>query len=75
MSDLDDYGIVSKEPFNNDNLPITVIELPNQYKKEYWLGFHNFEVIKRYNPSDLYAMAVFQLSTYITTLRNKLNHG
>lgn len=59
--------------FQNQNYKI--IKLQGNYGYEYWLGFHNFDVIKRYNSSDLYAMAVYQLSYYISELRERTNNG
>jgi len=49
------------------------IELQNYFTKEYWETYPNFDVIKRYNTSDLYVMAVYQLSHQITDLKGKLN--
>lgn len=64
-------GLITKTNKLSDSLKVKVIELESNYAKEYWLGFHNFDVIKRYNSSDLYAMAVYQLSTFIDQARQK----
>jgi len=44
---------------------IKLIELEQINGPEVWLGFENFYVITRYNHSELYAMAVYQLSREI----------
>lgn len=75
IAELSKYGLVPKTKVTNDGAKVKVIELQSRYNKEYWLGFHNFDVIKRYNSSDAYAMAIFQLSNYITALRERLNNG
>ena len=41
---------------------VKLLELENKNGPEYWLAFHNFYVITRYNHSALYAMAVHQLA-------------
>jgi membrane-bound lytic murein transglycosylase B len=57
-----------------DKLPdaasVSLIELEQPDRKEYWAGLQNFYVITRYNHSNLYAMAVYQLSREILDLQN-----
>lgn len=74
-SQLPQYGLMPLGNIANDQ-KVKIIELSGYYGNEYWLGFHNFDVIKRYNPSNLYAMAVFQLSQYIADRKyRRSNHG
>ncbi len=47
----------------------SLIKLDTTQGAEYWLGLPNFYVITRYNHSNLYAMAVYQLSREILRLR------
>lgn len=47
----------------------SLIALEQQKGLEHWLGLHNFYVITRYNHSNMYAMAAYQLSREILGLR------
>lgn len=46
----------------DENKKFALISLENKEGPEYWLGAQNFYVITRYNHSDHYAMAVYNLS-------------
>lgn len=74
MAEWEKLGITNVPPHSATEKAI-LIELDNNDSKEYWLGYRNFEVIKRYNPNNLYAMAIFQLSRYIDDLRGQTPHG
>ena len=59
---------VKGEPPESNALS-SLIKLDAGERDEYWLGLHNFYVITRYNHSNLYAMAVYQLSQEILAAR------
>lgn len=46
----------------DDQQQATLLKFEGRKGEEYWIGLKNFYVITRYNHSELYAMAVFQLS-------------
>lgn len=75
LTELAKFGVVPKRGLAQDDARVKVIELDSRYSKEYWIAYNNFGVIKRYNPSDLYAMAVYQLSLYISSLRGQSNNA
>lgn len=68
LADLRTGGIQIKGP-HKDNDKAALVELEQKRGPEYWVGFNNFYVITRYNRSQLYAMAVYQLSEEIRLAR------
>ena len=52
LKDLAKYGVIAQSRLISDEEKAKVVELKSHYSTEYWLGFHNFDVIKRYNASD-----------------------
>ncbi len=57
----------------SDDIPADIkgvlLELEGKDGPEYWIGWHNFYVISRYNHSALYSMATYQLSQEIKRRR------
>lgn len=54
-------GVITAADFS-ESTKVSPMKLVGKLGDEYWLGFHNFYVITRYNHSKLYAMTIFQLS-------------
>jgi membrane-bound lytic murein transglycosylase B len=57
-------GVILPQGLPTD-LQGVLIEFETRNGPEYWVGWHNFYVISRYNHSALYSMAVYQLSQQI----------
>jgi len=56
----------------DDNVKVSFIQLQQKDNIEYWFALHNFYVITRYNHSEMYAMAVYQLANEIKKLHSKI---
>lgn len=69
LAELAKRGFRPAEPVDAGT-EATLIALEQPDSQEYWLGFHNFYVISRYNRSALYSMAVLQLSRAIEEARD-----
>lgn len=63
-------GLLATEEIAPDE-KVRAMELQAATGKEYWLALHNFYVITRYNHSELYAMAVYQLGQAIEKSRGE----
>jgi membrane-bound lytic murein transglycosylase B len=55
----------------SDDTPASLFTLEEENGESHWVGLKNFYVITRYNHSNLYAMAVYQLSRRILALRQE----
>jgi len=64
IADLKQSGINIDEKIPAD-MTTSLVKLIVDEGHEYWAGLHNFYVITRYNHSNMYAMAVYQLSQEI----------
>ena len=68
---LKQTGLTSTFDITEDT-PVALVKLQQKDHPEYWAGFQNFYVITRYNHSELYAMAVYQLAKLISREFKKL---
>jgi len=64
LADIVEAGVALPESVDPGQTAV-VIGLQQEDGPEFWAGFDNFYVITRYNHSNLYAMAVFQLAEAI----------
>jgi len=69
--DLKRSGLSSQFKISEET-PVALVKLQQRDHPEYWAGFENFYVITRYNHSELYAMAVYQLAKLISRQYKKV---
>ncbi|MCY4340796.1 MAG: lytic murein transglycosylase B [Gammaproteobacteria bacterium] len=62
IAELEALGVAAPPEDLDRQQRVTPIRLTGKQGDEFWLGLKNFYVITRYNHSELYAMAVYQLS-------------
>ena len=65
LDDAKSQGFIPTQNGYDQSLLVKPLLYQGKHGKEFWLGFHNYYVITRYNHSRLYAMAVWQLSQKI----------
>ena len=65
IKSLYEKGVIFSTTLNN-NEKSQLLTLEGLSEKEFWVGFHNFFVITRYNRSVMYALAVYQLGQEIS---------
>ena len=64
IGELSDRGYVFATDLPNSSQALA-LHLNGAQGEEYWIGFHNFAVITRYNRSVMYALAAYQLGEEI----------
>lgn len=64
VRELNEMGYTTNQTID-ENEKVTLTQLQQKKHMEYWFGMHNFYVITRYNHSEMYAMAVYQLAQEI----------
>jgi membrane-bound lytic murein transglycosylase B len=70
VQQLNNMGYKTTQNIKADE-KVTLTQLQQKDEMEYWFGLHNFYVITRYNHSEMYAMAVYQLSLEIKNTYQK----
>lgn len=61
LGQLEAHGVTADEPVSGA-YKAGVVQLAGETGPDYWITFHNFSVIMRYNHSPLYAMAAYELT-------------
>lgn len=69
VAELTQQGLVLPKAVSPSQKAAIIALQEAENQAQYWVAFHNFYVIMRYNTSKLYAMAVYQLAEKIAEAR------